>query len=196
MSDEEGSQNEGDKFEAALFNALVFVAAIIVVTFLLLICYKYNWLKAIVVWLVLSVAALLFMSGGFVVVRALYVMDARVDQFTFYLVMYNFAIVGVLSVFTEKLPHVLKQGYLIIISAIMVRFCISLKMRVLVFVSLPPLSISSGFMLSYCHLSYFFSPPNVCDCMILHRPFSSPFSPSGRRGFSCSSWPSMISVPC
>ena len=75
-------------------------------------------IQIIIGWLVLSVIALLFGSGGFVAIRALKVSGALVDSISFYWIMYNFSIIGVLSVFWKG-PPTLKQAYLIVVSVIM-----------------------------------------------------------------------------
>lgn len=118
VTDEGQQSSSGEKFGAALLNALVFVAAIIGATFVLVLLYYLRCIKVIIGWLAISVIALLAGSGGFVLVRALFVMDARVDVITFYLFLYNFAIGGVLSIFWHG-PTLVKQVYLVLVSAIM-----------------------------------------------------------------------------
>ena len=75
--------------------------------------------QLIYLWLALSVFSLLAFSGGFTIIRALKVMGALVDSISFYFFMFNFAAGGVVSIFYTA-PGKFKQGYLIIISAIMV----------------------------------------------------------------------------
>lgn len=82
----------------AVINALVIVGVITVATFVLVFCYYMRWLKLMVGYLMLSSTMLLGYSGGFVVYTFFQVFHVSISWVTFGLIMWNFAIVGVVSV--------------------------------------------------------------------------------------------------
>ena len=65
-------------------------------------------------YLIFASASLLGYSGGFVVMTAFEVFDVRISWPTFVFLMYNFAIVGVVAVFWQKVPggvHACSHSY-------------------------------------------------------------------------------------
>lgn len=94
----------------ALCNALL--------TFGLVLLYKFDGMKLFLGYCILYSSALLGVVGAKLVVLAL---GAAVvmDQFSLAFVMYNFAVVGVLSIFYQKgIPPVVERGYLVATSVI------------------------------------------------------------------------------
>lgn len=123
----------------AVINALVIVGVITLATFVLVFCYYMRWLKLMVGYLMLSSTMLLGYSGGFVVWTFFQVFHVSISWVTFGLIMWNFAIVGVISVsaapvcalfpaltapapqifYQKGIPRWVTQGYLICVSVIM-----------------------------------------------------------------------------
>ncbi len=88
----------GEEVGNAVINALVIVGVITLATFVLVFCYYMRWLKLMVGYLMLSSTMLLGYSGGFVVWTFFQVFHVSISWVTFGLIMWNFAIVGVVSV--------------------------------------------------------------------------------------------------
>jgi len=100
-----------------------------------------------IAYLIFASASLLGYSGGFVVMTAFEVYDVRISWPTFFFIMYNFALVGVVAVFYQKVgaycvlvvvygaftctrvpsvvplpqgvPRIVTQSYLVAVSCIM-----------------------------------------------------------------------------
>ena len=71
-------------------------------------------LQCMIGYLIFASASLLGYSGGFVVMTAFEVFDVRISWPTFVFLMYNFAIVGVVAVFWQKVPggvHACSHSY-------------------------------------------------------------------------------------
>ncbi|GLE05237.1 hypothetical protein PINS_up014237 [Pythium insidiosum] len=118
--DDDEDASDGTKFEQALVNALVIVSFFLVATFVIVACYKYNFNRMLVGYMMFSSAMLLGMLGGNIVLISISQLDIVVDAFTFWIVMYNFAVVGVVAVFYQKgTPTWLAQIYLVLTSVIM-----------------------------------------------------------------------------
>jgi presenilin 1 len=107
-----------EKLKGALRNAGLFVAMMLVVTCIFVVCYKYRCLKFIFAWLGLSTVMLLGLFGGFLVYSILAALNIPMDYFTFSVIIWNQAIVGMVAVFWHA-PMRVNQGYLIFISTIM-----------------------------------------------------------------------------
>jgi presenilin 1 len=108
------------KTEEALFNALLVIVFIAVLTFGIVLLYKFNGMHLFAGYCVLYSAALLGLMGSKLVVIILCSnLHWVVDGLTLVLCMYNFAIVGVLSIFYQKgIPGCVERSYLIATSVI------------------------------------------------------------------------------
>eukprot|EP00898_Chlorokybus_atmophyticus_P006940 jgi/Chlat1/7247/Chrsp58S06892 len=115
---EHEGDSEGVKFEGALLNALVFVVAITVMTFVLFLLFKYRCTKCIWGYMGFSGFIILGFIGGGLALQVIEVLAIPLDIVTFTVVLYNFAVVGVLAVFFWPAPAVVKQAYLVAIGAI------------------------------------------------------------------------------
>lgn len=114
------SDSIGEKSMLAFCNALVVIGFIAVLTFGIVLLYKCNCMKFFFGYCVFYSATLLGLAGSKVVVIILCIQwHWIVDSFSLLVVMYNFAIVGVLSIFYQKgIPTALEQGYLVVTSVI------------------------------------------------------------------------------
>eukprot|EP00123_Amoebidium_parasiticum_P011341 comp20661_c0_seq1/m.26813 comp20661_c0_seq1/g.26813 ORF comp20661_c0_seq1/g.26813 comp20661_c0_seq1/m.26813 type:complete len:442 (-) comp20661_c0_seq1:489-1814(-) len=116
--DEKGESSDLLKFGGALVNALIIIAVVAVMTFLLVCCYKHRCYKLITVWLVFSTVILLFFFSFTYWQEALTFYNVPMDWVTTAFVIYNFGMVGLVSIFWRS-PLRLQQAYLIITSALM-----------------------------------------------------------------------------
>ncbi|CAI5736415.1 unnamed protein product [Peronospora destructor] len=104
----------------ALVNALTIVSFFLVATFVIVCCYKLNFNKILIGYMMFSSAMLLGMLGGNMLVIVVAKMEIPVDVVTLLFAMYNFSVVGVLTIFYQKgMPMWLTQMYLIATSVIM-----------------------------------------------------------------------------
>lgn len=114
------TSSDAELFSQALVNALAIVGVVIGATFLMVALYYFNCTKVLVGYLMASTALLLAMSTGLVVQTLLQVYQLPLDAISYAIIFYNFAVVGVISVFYSRgVPERLTGGYLICISVTM-----------------------------------------------------------------------------
>lgn len=108
------------KFGKSLLNALVIVVVLAMFTFLLVFLYWMRCMKFLLGYMIFSSGLLLALMGGLVWYTALERWQLPCDSITFFSVLYNFAIVGILSIFYQKgIPTVVTQAYLVCTSVIL-----------------------------------------------------------------------------
>lgn len=112
---EKATDSNSQKFEGALLNSLVFVAVITLVTFLLVLLYYYRCIKFLKYYMCASAALVLAYMGGAIFVELIQTWSIPLDIVTFSVFVYNFTIVGVLSVFLSSMPIIITQFYLVMI---------------------------------------------------------------------------------
>jgi presenilin 1 len=113
------SESNASSFGKALANALVIVAAVCAVTFVLVLLYKWRCMKCLLSYMVIASAMLLGYLAGTMFNVAIQTYDLMIDKLSFYASIYNFCIVGCLSIFFSKgIPMSVTQGYLIATSVI------------------------------------------------------------------------------
>eukprot|EP00741_Cyanophora_paradoxa_P009342 tig00000144_g9050.t1 len=116
------SESSGDstaqKLGGALLNAIIFIAVILGTTILFVILFKFRCVKLMWGWIMLSVATLLAFLGGYLFYLMLASYECPIDWVTFVVLVWNFTIVGMLSIFWKG-PMIIQQGYLIVVSAIL-----------------------------------------------------------------------------
>jgi len=101
-------------------NALIIVCGLAAATFCIVCLYKYRFMKLLIGYMMLSSCILLGMMGGLVWWTLLEAWQVPLDSITFFLVCYNFAVVGVVAIFYQKgIPMVITQGYLVCTSVLM-----------------------------------------------------------------------------
>ncbi|KAM2924246.1 hypothetical protein COP2_040371 [Malus domestica] len=113
--DETASDSSWDKFVGALLNALVFVAVVTVVTFVLVLLFYLRCTRFLKIYMGFSSFVVLGFMGGEVALFLIQDFNVPVDSITFVLVLFNFAVVGVLAVFMSKMAIFVTQGYLVVI---------------------------------------------------------------------------------
>ncbi|XP_015883118.3 presenilin-like protein At2g29900 [Ziziphus jujuba] len=112
---ETDSDSSWDKFVGALLYSLLFVAVTTIITFILVLLFYFRYTKFLKIYMGFSAFLVLGFMGGEI---ALFLIDdfyIPVDSITFLLLLFNFAVVGVLAVFMSKMPILVTQGYLVII---------------------------------------------------------------------------------
>ncbi|KAL4085592.1 hypothetical protein PRIC1_014928 [Phytophthora ramorum] len=114
------AMSTAEKTEEALFNALLVIVFIAFLTFGIVLLYKCNGMHLFAGYCMLYSAALLGLMGSKLVVIVLcHNLHWVVDGVSLTVVMYNFAMVGVLSIFYQKgIPGIVERGYLIVSSVI------------------------------------------------------------------------------
>jgi presenilin 1 len=110
---ESPSDSATQKLEGALLNALVFVVLIAVVTFLLVILYYYKFTNFLKNYMGFSAFFVLATMGGSIFLSIIQHFSIPVDSITCFLLLFNFTVVGVLSVFSGGIPILLRQAYMV-----------------------------------------------------------------------------------
>eukprot|EP01118_Nematostelium_gracile_P013882 TRINITY_DN52_c0_g1_i1.p1 TRINITY_DN52_c0_g1~~TRINITY_DN52_c0_g1_i1.p1 ORF type:complete len:368 (+),score=87.66 TRINITY_DN52_c0_g1_i1:58-1161(+) len=118
---EQDSDSNGTKLWKSLVNALVVLVAILVTTVVFVVLYKYRCLKIIYGWLITASSIMLASFGGTFLYYFLLSWNIPMDYFTFFILLWNFSIVGILSIFWHGATKV-NQGFLIVISALLAIF--------------------------------------------------------------------------
>lgn len=115
---ENPSDSVGQKLEGALLNALVFVVLIALVTFLLVALYYYKFTRFLKYYMNFSAFSVLATMGGSIFLSIIQHFSIPVDSITCFLLLLNFTVVGVLSVFGGGIPIFLRQCYMVCLGII------------------------------------------------------------------------------
>ncbi|KAB2058548.1 hypothetical protein ES319_A11G241800v1 [Gossypium barbadense] len=110
---ENPSDTTAQKLEGALLNALVFVILIAIVTFVLVLLYYYNFTNFLKNYMRFSAFFVLGTMGGSIFLSIIQHFSIPIDSITCFLLLFNYTIVGVLSMFSGGMPIVLRQGYMV-----------------------------------------------------------------------------------
>ncbi|KAI2503655.1 hypothetical protein MHU86_10779 [Fragilaria crotonensis] len=114
------SDSAGKALALSLGNAFIMVSVICAMTFVIVFLYKFKFMKCLIGYMVLSSATLLGVLGGSMFEVAIDIYQIPIDVLSFYFAMYNFAVVGIISIFwTKGVPAYVTQGYLVATSVIL-----------------------------------------------------------------------------
>lgn len=116
--DEKATDSTGEKLGGSLLNAGLIVVAFVVVTFGMYLLYKFNCTKCIWAYLGFSVGSLLLVFGYQWLSQVIEKYGIVIDAITMGIILFNWTVVGILSVFW-KVPPQFGQFYLVYISAMM-----------------------------------------------------------------------------
>ncbi|KAK9815154.1 hypothetical protein WJX73_008993 [Symbiochloris irregularis] len=113
---EKADDSAGTKITGAAINAAIFVLFVGIMTFALVCLYKHGYVN--IIWGYMGFAGFLifFVLCGVLLMQLIELYHVRLDIFSFCYMLYNFSMVGVLTLFFMPAPLLLKQGYLIITS--------------------------------------------------------------------------------
>jgi Presenilin len=117
--DASAQQTTGGQVSAALVNSLVIVSVICAMTFVIVLLYKYRCMKILITYMVVATGMLLGYISSIMFQVAIDRYSLTIDKVSFWLFIYNFAIVGTLAIyFGRGFPVYVQQGYLIANSVI------------------------------------------------------------------------------
>ena len=106
----------GDKLLGALLNALIMVGAILAMTVILVCLYKLRCMRIIMIWLVGSGLLLLLMFGFSWAYLTILTYRFKFDWITMGFLLYNFGVVGMVSVFWTS-SSTFSRSYTVLIGA-------------------------------------------------------------------------------
>ncbi|KAK9154527.1 hypothetical protein Sjap_002007 [Stephania japonica] len=112
------SDTATQKLEGALLNALVFVVLISAVTFMLVLLYYYNFTSFLKNYMRFSAFFVLASMGGSIFLSIIEHFSVPIDGFTCFVLIVNFTVVGVLSVFSPGIPIFVRQSYMVVLGII------------------------------------------------------------------------------
>ncbi|KAJ8513124.1 hypothetical protein OPV22_003558 [Ensete ventricosum] len=115
---DDSSDSLWDKLKGALLSSVSFVVLITLLTFLLVLLFYLRCIRFLKSYMALSSLVVLAFLGGEVFLLLISRFYVPVDVVTFSLLLFNFAVVGVLAVFLAKVPIMVNQGYLVIIGVL------------------------------------------------------------------------------
>ncbi|KAL8160900.1 hypothetical protein V2J09_012389 [Rumex salicifolius] len=116
---ESPSDSTSQKLEGALLNAAVFVILIAAVTFLLVVLYYYNFTGFLKHYMRLSAFFILATMGGSIFLSLISHFSLPFDAITCFISLFNFTVVGVISVFAGAgVPIVLTQTYTVVLGIV------------------------------------------------------------------------------
>ena len=114
------NQSIGTNLAQSIGNSFIIVTFIGAVTFLIVILYKYRFLKCLIGYMIFSSASLLGALGSTLLNVAIEKYRIPVDTFTFYFFIFNFAVTGVIAIFYQNgIPMYITQSYLVATSVIL-----------------------------------------------------------------------------
>ena len=115
---EKSTDSTADKLGGVTLNALMLVVMFVVITFVMYLLFKFRCMKFIWGYLCFSVGTLLGVFGYLWVMQVVELYGVVIDYVTLGLILFNWTIVGILSVFW-KVPPQFGQFYLVFISSMM-----------------------------------------------------------------------------
>lgn len=116
----DGNSSVGKNLAMSIANTLVMVSVIGAMTFGIVLLYKYRCMKCLIGYMIMSSASLLGLLGHEMGFIAIQIYNIPIDALSYTLLMYNFAIVGVIAIFYQKgIPNSITQGYLVCTSVIL-----------------------------------------------------------------------------
>ncbi|XP_027069719.1 presenilin-like protein At1g08700 [Coffea eugenioides] len=110
---ESPTDTPAEKLEGALLNALVFVILIAFVTFVLVLLYYYRCTSFLKHYTRFSAFFVLSFMGGPIFLTIIQHFNIPVDSVTCFILLFNFSILGVLSVFSNGVPILIRQSYMV-----------------------------------------------------------------------------------
>lgn len=113
-----GSGGGIDRLGGSLANAMIILAQIIGATILFVVLFRYGCWKILYGFLFLVVLMLLGLMGYLLLLNLIQVFSIPLDYITMVILLWNFAAVGLVSIFWRG-PMWLQQSYLVVLSSLM-----------------------------------------------------------------------------
>ncbi|KAI3444239.1 hypothetical protein Pfo_000904 [Paulownia fortunei] len=115
---ESPSDSTAQKLEGAILNAVVFVVIITLVTFLLLLLFYYRFTNFLLYYTRFSSFMVFSAMGSSILISIIQRFNIPVDAVTFCVLLFNFTILGTISVFSNGIPIIVKQGNMVLMGII------------------------------------------------------------------------------
>ncbi|CAN8311733.1 unnamed protein product [Cochlearia groenlandica] len=106
------------KLEGSLENAVVFVVLVAFVTFVLVLLFYYNFTNFLKHYMRFSAFFVLGTMGGAIFLSIIQHFSIPVDSITCFILLFNFTILGTLSVFSNGIPILLRQCYMVVMGIV------------------------------------------------------------------------------
>lgn len=110
---EQSEDSTEDKTLGALVNAGIFVLFVTVATFVLLYLFKHRYMRFIYGYMCFTGFSIFFVMAGILSLQLLQAFGIALDAISFTIILFNFAVTGILSLFVWPAPIAVKQVYLI-----------------------------------------------------------------------------------
>ncbi|KAF3793530.1 Presenilin-like protein [Nymphaea thermarum] len=104
-----------DAIKGAILNALAFVLVVTIATFLLVLLFYFRCTKLLKFYMGFCAFMVLGLLGGEILILLIEHFNFPIDCITFCIILFNFTVVGVMSVFMFKMPIFITQSYLVVI---------------------------------------------------------------------------------
>ncbi|KYQ92331.1 presenilin family protein [Tieghemostelium lacteum] len=104
-----------------IINSIIFLAVIILSTFIMVVLYKFKFMKALYGWLIGTSILLLGVFGGYLFILILIYCNVPLDYITFVVVIWNFSAGGMVCIYYYA-PRLFHRAYLISIAVLMALF--------------------------------------------------------------------------
>ncbi|KAF5831859.1 Presenilin-domain-containing protein [Dunaliella salina] len=115
---EDPTDSESTKFEGAFLNALIYVGIVTVMTFAIVLLFKFGCQRIVWAWMAIGVFDIFFAITGLIGIEVLQALGIHMDVYSFFFMLFNFAVVGVIGVLFVPIPLLLKQCYLVWVGVI------------------------------------------------------------------------------
>ncbi|KAH6817580.1 Presenilin-1 [Perilla frutescens var. frutescens] len=115
---ESPTDSTAQKLEGAILNAVVFVVIITLVTFLLVLLYYYRFNNFLIYYTRFSVFMIFSAMGSSILISVVQRFSIPIDAVTFYFLLFNFTVLGTLSVFSNGIPIIVKQSTMVMLGII------------------------------------------------------------------------------
>ncbi|KAL9551006.1 hypothetical protein MBANPS3_004461 [Mucor bainieri] len=117
-SSSDGSTSSGPSIANSFTNAAIIIGQIIGVTILIVFLFKKGWIKVLIGFFMVIVLLLLGFMTYLLLLNLIQVFSIALDYITLVFALWNFAVVGLVSIFWKG-PLWLQQSYLTIMSSLM-----------------------------------------------------------------------------
>ncbi|KAJ3674301.1 hypothetical protein LUZ60_004917 [Juncus effusus] len=112
------SNSTWDEIKSALITSFSFVVMVTLMTFVLVLLFYFRCINFLKIYMGISSLFVLSFLGGFISILLISQFKIPIDPLTFFLLLINLSISGVLSIFLPKFPISLNQGFLVTIGVL------------------------------------------------------------------------------